>query len=186
MSDAKILDIFYNKIVPEVGKGKIDCYFMISVVFDTVIDNVEVSRYVENSEDGIIVPTLKITNKDLFDKLLTEYVRKALEFYDPINFSFLEDLNSEHCDNLEQIKEEYLIKYIIAATLFANASYNDFIYSIEFLRSRIAMFDNKIIESEEIVDLGYISSIGARLFAIEEKSPIKAETPYRIRKLFRI
>jgi len=181
MSDVKVLDIFYNKIVPEAGKGKIDCYFMINVAFDTAIDNAEVSRCVGNSEDGIIVPTLKITNKDLFDKLLAEYVRKALEFYDSINFSFLEDLNSEHCDNLEQIKEEYLIKYIIVVTLFANASYNDFMHPIEFLSSRTAMFDNKIIESEEVVDLGYISSIEARLFAIEEKSPIKAETPYRIR-----
>lgn len=77
-------------------------------------------------------------------------------------------------------KEEYQIKYIICS-LLANASFTDFEFPYNFLNSRLEMFDNKIIDSEEEVDLGYLESIGGRLFAKEEISPIKSETPYRIK-----
>lgn len=181
MTDTEILDIFYNKIVPEAAKGKVDCYFMFNVAFNLVIDNIEVSKCENKLKEGIINPTLKITNKELFDNLLVEYVRTAIEFYSPLDFPFLDDIEREYKENAAKIKEEYLVKYIIVATLLANASLNDFQNPILFLKSRIAMFNNKIVPSEEIVDLGYINSIGARIYALEEKSPIKAETPYCIR-----
>lgn len=181
MTDAKILNIFYSKIVPEAANGKVDCYFMLNVIFTLVVDNTTVSKCKELTDESIIVPTLKISDKALFDSLLVEYVRKALDFYDSTSFRFLDDLNNENIENLEEVKEEYLIKYIIVATLFANASINDFTYPINFLKSRIAMFDRRIIEEEDVIDLGYINSIGAKIYVLEEKSPIKAETPYRIR-----
>ena len=180
MTDSRILDIFYNKIVPEAKKGKIDCYFMFNTAFNLVIDNEVTSICEETASEDLVIPTLKITNKDLFNSLLVEFVRKAIDFYDISNFAFLEDLNREYSETLNEIKEEYLIKYIIVANLLANASFEDFDNPIKFLKSRIAMLDNKIIDNNEIIDLGYIDSIGARLRIIEEKSPIKAETPYRI------
>lgn len=180
MNDAQILDIFYTKIVPEAQKGKIDCYFMMNIAFNLVIDNKEVSQCLELPYDGILIPTLKITNKKLFDSLLIEYVKKAIENYDPLDFSFLSDLDATYIENLDKVKEYYLIKYIIC-TLFANATFSDFDCPIKFLQSRLAMFDNKILNYDGELDLGYIDSIGARIYVMEEISPIKSETPYRIK-----
>lgn len=180
MLDTQILDIFYTKIVPEVQKGKIDCYFTANIAFNLVINNKEISKCVELPYEGILVPTLKISNKQLFDNMLIEYVKKARKFYNPSDFFFLNDLNTSDIENLDSVKEEYLIKYIISS-LFANASFSDFDYPIKFLRSRIAMFDNKILNYEGELDLGYIDSIGARMYVTEEVSPIKSETPYRIK-----
>lgn len=180
MTDAQILEIFYTKIVPEAQTGKIDCYFTMNIVFDLTIDNKEIKRCEDLPYDGILIPTLKITNKPLFDHLLIEYVKKAIGTYHPSDFSFLSDLDKSNLENLEQIKEEYLIKYIIC-TLFANASYSDFSHPVEFLENRIAMLENPILGDKEEIDLGYIASIGARIYIKEEVSPIKSETPYRIK-----
>lgn len=180
IDDQQILDVFYTKLVPEAQRGKVNCYFTINMAFNLIINNKEITRCEELPYEGLLIPTLKVTNKQLFDNMLIEYVKKAIDFYDPADFDFLNDLELTETENLEQLKEEYLIKYVIS-TLFANASFSDFDYPIEFLRSRINMFDNKIIDDEEEVDLGYIDSIGARIFINEEVSPIRAETPYRIK-----
>ncbi len=179
MNNDDILDIFYTKIVPEAQKGKVDCYFHINMLFDLIIDNTRISKCEELSYNGVLAPTLKVTDKKLFDKLLLKYVHKALEIYDSKEFSFLEDLNITNPDNANELKEEYLTKYIITM-LFANASYSDFNYPTRFLQSRIAMFDNTIL-NENKVNLGYLESIGAKIYIEEEVSPIRAETPYRIK-----
>lgn len=49
------------------------------------------------------------------------------------------------------------------------------------VRSSIAMFDNRILNYEGELDLGYVDSIGARIYVTEEVSPIRSETPYRLR-----
>lgn len=179
MTDTKILETFYNKIVPEARMGQVDCYFMIHIPFHLMIDNKMVSECIKLPYDDILVPTLKVTNQPLFDRLLVEYVKKALTIYSPDNFAFLDDLNRTQIENLDKVKEEYLIKYIIS-TLFANASFSDFEYPVAFLQSRIAMFDHKILSDEGQIDLGYIESIRARIYVTEEVSPIKAETPFRL------
>lgn len=182
MNDEQILDIFYTKIVPEAQKGKIDCYFMMNIAFNLMIDNKEISKSVELPYDGILIPTLKITNKQLFDYLLIEYVKRAIESFHPLDFCFLDDLDITYTDaeNLAKVKEYYLIKYIISM-LFANATFSDFDYPTNFLQSRLAMFNNKILNHDGELDLGYIDSIRARMYVIEEISPIKSETPYRIK-----
>ncbi len=177
MTDELILDIFYNQVIPEMQKGKVDCYFTINILFNLTINNEVISKCDNLAYEGLIIPTLNVTNKKLFDGKLIEYVKKALNTYNPSDFSFLDDLESESKDNL---KAMYLVKYVIC-TLFANATFRDFAYPINFLESRIAMLDNRILNSEEEIDLGYIESIGARIYLKEEVSPIKAETPYRIK-----
>lgn len=134
MFDTQILDVFYTKIVPEAQRGKIDCYFTVNIAFNLVIDNQEISKCVELPYKGIAIPTLKVTNKQLFDDMLIKYVKKAREFYNPSDFSFLNDINTSINENIDSVKQEYLIKYIISM-LFANASYSDFDFPIEFLRS---------------------------------------------------
>lgn len=180
MTDKQILDIFYTKVIPEAQRGKVDCYFKINLPFDLIIANKEISKCKELSYEGLLIPTLKITNKKEFDKKLVEYIRKAQAFYNQSDFIFLNDLDLISAEDKSREKEEYLIKYIIC-TLFANATLSDFENPIFFLSSRIEMFENKIIQTKEEIDLGYLNSISAKLFIKEEISPIKAETPYRIK-----
>lgn len=180
MTDEQILDIFYTKVIPEAQRGKIDCYFKINMPFNLTIENKEISKCKDLPYEGLFIPTLKITNKKEFDKKLVEYLKKAQTFYNQSDFAFLNDLDRELPEEAASSKkEEYQIKYIICS-LFANASFSDFEFPINFLNSRLEMFDNKIIASEEEVDLGYLESIGGRLFIKEDISPIKSETPYRI------
>ncbi len=179
MDDVKILDIFYTKIVPEARSGKIDCFFAVNMVFNLNIDNRDVSRCDALPYDDILIPTLKITNRHLFDNLLIEYVNRARNFYDHSNFKFLDDLDMMNIPKVEDLKDEYLIAYIICM-LFANATFDDFADPVTFLESRIAMFDQRILPSNGIVDFGYLDTIGANLYLEEEVSPIKAESPYRI------
>lgn len=176
MLDSRILDIFYNKIVKEATKGRIDCYFIVNIAFNLVINNELISSCQKFKYEGLEIPTLKITNQDFFNMLLIEYVKKALDFYDDKNFAFLEDLNTQNINNLDSVKEEYRIKYIICM-LLANASISDFTYPNNYLASRIAMFDHHFLSNEEKY-IGHLDSIAAKLYAHEEQSPIQAETPY--------
>lgn len=172
----KILDIFYNQIVNEAKTGKVDCFFNMNIIFNLTIDNKVITQS-DNNTEGILIPTMKITNKDYFDELLVEYVIKAMNFYDKENFDFLDDIDLE--ENIS-LKETYYIKYILC-TMLANASYSDFDNFNKFLETRISMFDNKILDTKDSVNFGHLDSIGASIFMNEEKSPIRAETPYRVK-----
>ncbi len=180
MRDKQILDIFYNKIVLEAQKGIIDCYLAVNMPFNLVVHNQEISKCEELPYEGLLIPTLKITNKQLFDDLLVEYVNKARYFYSDEDFSFLNDLEASPFENIDILKEEYITKYIIG-NLFANATFSDFDNPTAFLQSRISMFDNKILKEEEELCLGHLDSIGAKMYVMEEKSSIWNETPYRLK-----
>ena len=180
MSDAKILDIFYNKLAIEAQTGKIDCFFIINMAFNLILNDEQVTKCNDLPYKGLIIPTLEVNDKEIFDILLVEYVRKALSFYSGKDFEFLEDLNIMEYKNPLERKNEYIVKYIICL-LLANASFDDFKNPLAFLQTRIAMFDNKLLPFEEEICLGTINSIGAQLYLKEEKSPIRAETPYRLR-----
>lgn len=178
--DNKILDLFYNKIIKEASLGKVDCFFKMNIIFNTIIDNNKIYTSNEDEYNGIFVPSLKITNHEVFDRLLCEYVNLARDFYPQNNFDFLNDLDLLYQDqeNKDMLKEEYLIKYVIC-TLFANATSYDFENPILFLQNRISMLQNHLLNESEI-DFGNLESINAKLKIKEEKCPIKAETPYRI------
>ena len=81
-----ILDIFYNNIVPEATSGRIDCLSYFNIAFSTKIweENKEYVAILE--DDDLMIPTLHIKDKDLFDKLLIQYVDVAMKFYDSWNF----------------------------------------------------------------------------------------------------
>ena len=74
-----ILDIFYNQIVPEAAIGHIECYFRYNMPFNTLMEG---NLLKANEVDNTLIPTLTIKNKDIFDSLLIEYVKNALQFYD--------------------------------------------------------------------------------------------------------
>lgn len=179
--EQQILDIFYNKIVQEAQTGRVDCFFMMNMIFNLNVENTQITSTKSIEKDGLLVPTLKITNKELFDSLLVEYVEKAISFYDESEFSFLEDVKYiTEGENIEKLQEEYLIKYVIC-TLFANLSYSDFMNPVKFLQDRIEMFNERILGDRRELYIGNLDSIKARLRIYEEKSPIKSESPHRLR-----
>lgn len=175
-----ILSIFYDEIVKEAQTGRIDCFFMMNIAFNTTIQNKQITNVESLEYEDVLIPTLKITNKEYFDTLLVKYVLKAIEFYNKNEFEFLNDIAYlEPTSDIETLKTKYLIKYVIC-TLLANASTTDFDNPINFLQYRIDMIEKPILNTKEPIDF-YLDSINARLHIIEEQSPIKAETPYRIK-----
>lgn len=174
-----ILDLFYNDIIIEAQVGRIDAFFMMNLIFEVSINNKQITNTSVGYED-VIIPTLKINNKELFDKLLVEYVNLSINTYDQKNFSFLNDvIYTEGEEDPKTLRPKYLIKYIIC-TLLANASYIDFEDPIKFLQNRIDMLEQNILPTQDTINLGYFDSIGASIYIKEEISPIKAETPRRI------
>ena len=135
-----VIDLFYNEIVPEASQGRVDAFFIMNLVFNLTIDNKTITSTNDIGHEDVIIPTLKITNKELFDMLLVEYVNKVPETYDEKEFRFLDDVQylmpQESKEKIEELKQKYLIKYIIC-TLLANASYADFENPIRFLEIRI-------------------------------------------------
>ena len=182
MTDIQIINIFYNQIIPEAKEGKINCCMILNIAFNLIVNNTEISTCEKLPYESIIIPTLKVTDKELFDSLLVKYVRKALEFYNPNDFNFLNDIFE--IANNDSLKKAYQVKYIIAS-LFANASFNDFANPLSFLNSRINMFDHNILDNDSEMELGYIESIGASIHVAEEICSVKNETPYRIRSYLR-
>jgi hypothetical protein len=126
-----ILEIFYNNIVPEATKGRINCLSYYNIAFSTEIVD-EGKTYLCNiDDDGILIPTLMINNKIEFDNLLIEYVNLALKFYDDSNF------DSEILNNNLYDKEFGICKEkVILTLLFANATIEDFNNPIEFLKKK--------------------------------------------------
>lgn len=166
----RTLDIFYNNIIKEATIGRIDAYFYYNIIFNTFIKEINTYYEAKSNNDDLLIPTLVIKNKEEFDKLLTIYVDKALEFYDDSNFP-PEVLN----DNMYEEELKICKEKIILSLLFANASYEDFNNSLEFLRKRIEFFDNTICSK---YDLGYSDILKCNLSVSIEKDIINNETPY--------
>lgn len=178
MLDDEIINIFYKMVNEEVKNGHVDCYFTINMAFNLVINNEVISKC-DLDDKALIIPELHITDKELFDELLCTYVKRASEYYHPYNFHFLNDLDYMKIPNRDVLKKQYYIKYLICM-LFANATLSDFLNPLAFLKNRINMFDEHVLPLDEEIYIGNIESIDAKLYAKEEVSPIKAESPSRI------
>ena len=176
MSDSEILKVFYEHIVKEAQLGRINCYSYFNLAFSTNIEDRELYNCeVKDKYAGIIVPTLYIKNKKEFDSLLIQYVRCANEFYkDDDMLLTIDKLNEDEKESM--ISRE---KFIICS-LFANLTTDDFTDINSFLRNRINMFDNRVINSEEFINLGYVPSLDGQLMVRERKDRIFNETPYVI------
>lgn len=166
-----VLDIFYNSVIKEATTGRINCFVYYNVVFSTKIYN-DKEYDCKITNDGVLIPTLMIRNKDKFDALLTEYVDMALEFYDDKNFPE-EILNYKSYDNDKKICKEKAI----LAMLFANASVEDFNNPCDFLRKRINFMKNDISCNEEF---GYSDILKGNVSLEIKKDVINNETPYQM------
>lgn len=160
-----ILDIFYNEIIKEAALGKVSSYFVYNILFLTEIVDKRMEASDEYSE--LLIPTLRIKNKEEFDRLLVEYVITAKEFYGSENFPF-ENISEEEI-------EKHKIKTIMTL-MFSNATFEDFNNPCEFLKKRIDFLNNT---KREHYDLGHSPLLKANLKLDIKKDLIFNETPYQ-------
>lgn len=124
---------FYEKFIIEASSGRIapdDSMFVYNISFNTLIeeDNKYIAFNNEKFNDiNLIIPTLKISNKKLFNKLLIEYVETYKKYIEENH------IENEHTD------------MGIIATLFSNATYEDFENPILFLQKQIGFLNDKSI-----------------------------------------
>ncbi len=158
----EILDIFYNELINEASKGLVDAFFTYALRFNTKLNG----KYIAYGPSDYLVPTIEINDKELFDKLLSEYVRIAHAFY-------LEEYTSGVRREDDPEFDKNYIKTIITS-LFSNASIEDYHDPIKFLEKRIDFFRHNDLPG---VEKG--SSIGTiRVEVVKDK--ISHETPYAL------
>ena len=147
-----VLDIFYKNIIPEATTGRIDCNFYYNMAFSTKIVDKNIEYMTDIDSEHVLIPTLIIEDKQLFDKLLLEY-----KMYD-------ED---------KRICQEK----VILALLFANATVEDFNNPCEYLRKRINFINNDI---SGLYNLGYLDYFNGDVAIEIDKDVINNETPYQM------
>ena len=157
-----ILKIFYEVFIPGVIRGFIDIenFLCFNIAFNMKIGNELIET---KKDDELVIPTLTITNKDLFDKLLVKYIEKCLKFY-----SFPEEI-----ENNEKAKIGEILVF-----LFANATIDDFENPISFLKKKI-----NFLENETLIDLNCeftSKTLSATIKVKALRAQIISEAPYKI------
>lgn len=166
LGKSEIMDIssIFKEFIMEAASGEVNAYFTYNIIFETIIDDNKITSC--EAREGTLIPCLNIKNLDDFNKLLEVYVSKALNFY---------DLSSFEGDDREKVK-------MIIASLFANATFDDFGNPIDFLNRRIEFFDNT---KEENLKSAFIPSLKSTLTASITKDKIYNETPYELQTYFK-
>ena len=168
MNNKEILDIFYREFIVEARLGRVDCFRMYNIAFSTKINDNYYNFIDEARFNGIMVPVLNINDELLFNSLLCEYIKIAYEFYDKSNY-YEEVRNDDH-----------LIIKTLMCSLFANATAMDFSNPINFLNTRIKMFNSRILNSDEEELIGHSDILKGSIYLTEKKASINDETPYEI------
>lgn len=166
------INVFYDEIINEASTGRVDCFFMMNLLFSTYIREENKTIEAKKNDDGrYLIPRLVIKNKDNFNKLLTEYLALARKKYDLSIYQ--DELTFADVENYEQV-----INKIILTTLWANATYDDFSESEEFLRKQIAFLkDETFSKYEEPTIIGYSETLGGYVEVENIQETILNETP---------
>ncbi len=166
------INVFYDEIINEASTGRVDCFFMMNLLFSTYIKEENKTIEAKKNDDGrYLIPRLVIKNKESFNKLLTEYLALARKKYDLSIYQ--DELTFADVENYEQV-----INKIILTTLWANATYDDFSESEEFLRKQIAFLkDETFSEYEEPTIIGYSETLGGYVEVENIQETILNETP---------
>lgn len=166
------INVFYDEIINEASTGRVDCFFMMNLLFSTYIREENKTIEAKKNDDGrYLIPRLVIKNKDNFNKLLTEYLALARKKYDLSIYQ--DELTFADVENYEQV-----INKIILTTLWANATYDDFSESEEFLKKQIAFLkDETFSEYEEPTIIGYSETLGGYVEVENIQETILNETP---------
>lgn len=164
--------VFYDEIINEASTGRVDCFFMMNLLFSTYLKEENKTIEAKKDDDGrYLIPTLVIKNKENFNKLLTEYLTLARTKYDLTKY--YEALEFSDIKNHEQV-----INKLILTILWANATYDDFSDSEEFLRKQISFLkDNTFSEYNEPTIIGYSEMLGGYVEIENISEPILNETP---------
>ena len=164
--------VFYDEIINEASTGRVDCFFMMNLLFSTYIREENKTIEAKKNDDGrYLIPRLVIKNEESFNKLLTEYLALARKKYDLSIYQ--DELTFAGVENYEQV-----INKIILTTLWANATYDDFSESEEFLRKQIAFLkDETFSEYEEPTIIGYSETLGGYVEVENIQETILNETP---------
>ena len=170
------INVFYDEIINEASTGRVDCFFMMNLLFSTYIREENKTIEAKKNDDGrYLIPRLVIKNKESFNKLLTEYLALARKKYDLSIYQ--DELTFADVENYEQV-----INKIILTTLWANATYDDFSESEEFLRKQIAFLkDETFSEYEEPTIVGYSETLGGYVEVENVQETILNETPYSLK-----
>ena len=166
------INVFYDEIINEASAGRVDCFFMMNLLFSTYIREENKTIEAKKNDDGrYLIPRLVIKNEESFNKLLTEYLALARKKYDLSIYQ--DELTFAGVENYEQV-----INKIILTTLWANATYDDFSESEEFLRKQIAFLkDETFSEYEEPTIIGYSETLGGYVEVENIQETILNETP---------
>lgn len=166
------ISVFYDEIINEASTGRVDCFFMMNLLFSTYLKEENKTIEAKKDDDGrYLIPTLVIKNKENFNKLLTEYLTLARTKYDLTKY--YEALEFSDIKNHEQV-----INKLILTILWANATYDDFSDSEEFLRKQISFLkDNTFSEYNEPTIIGYSKMLGGYVEIENISEPILNETP---------
>ena len=165
-----MISIFYNEIIKEASTGSVDADITYNILFNTIIpeENIDIKSNIKI--DNVLIPTLYIKNKKLFDELLSTYLELALNFYNDNNY---------YRDITENTFYYYKVKTILSI-LWSNATYEDFNDPINFLRRRISFFKNNLNEYDSWSELGYSLNLNSNIKVKNTKSNLRNETPYKL------
>ena len=129
-----ILDIFYKNIINEATTGRIDCFYYYNMAFSTKISEEDKEYICDIDNDSLLIPTLMIKNKKMFDSLLLEYVNLAMNFYDDSNID--KDIqNYAMYDDKKRICKEKVILALLFAISMGVQPYFSLICSISLTLS---------------------------------------------------
>ena len=157
-----IKKIFEEEIIPSVKTGKVyikeyDPYIKEEVIFTYNI------RYDVGVTKDLMMPVLTIHEEEQFYQLLEEYVMEMMNTY-PID----ETIITQH---------EYMKK--IMATVFNNATYDDFLNPEQYLKKRIAFLESGKKWMQEPSVSYFLDHDNLCCETKIEKQGVMLETPYR-------
>ena len=166
------INIFYDEIINEASTGRVDCFFMMNLLFSTYLKEDNKTIEAKKDDNGrYLIPTLIIKNKERFNKLLIDYLNLAKSKYDLTKY--YEALDFSDIKNHEQV-----INKIVLTTLWANATYDDFSESEEFIKRQIAFLkDDTFSKYNEPTIIGYSEMLGGYVEIENISEPILNETP---------
>lgn len=172
--DNEILDIFYKEIIQEAAVGRVDCGVMYNILFST---NLEDEKLIESKPiiENLLIPRLRISNKENFNKLLLKYLSLALDFYKNCPFLKFVSEGGVLRDEIKYVKEKTLM-----TTLWSNATFEDFNDPCKFLCNRIAYLEDRVLGNliDSKIELGFSEKLNGNLYLEVSKSDFNNETPY--------
>ena len=167
-----ILDIFYNYVIKEAVNGKVSCFFDYTVIFNTYLEETNERLICKQNIPNVIIPTLKIKSREIFNELLIKYVNLCKNFYTANNFEE-EVLNREEYEINRTCPEKQIL-----TLLWSNATFDDFENPECYLRKRIAFLESNV--KLEDITTDYSNYLNGNINIKILKDNIYNETPYKM------